>query len=321
VTPRDRLPVLVLRALGLGDALTAIPALRGLRRAFAGHPLVLAADGPPARLLTLHGLVDDVVPTADLDAPPPGSRLGPHLAVNLHGRGPQSHRLLLAGSPVRLIAYGRPDLATPGPAWDPDEHEVLRWCRLVRWAGGHCDQTELRLTAPDPDGEHTTSAGATRTGPVVVHPGASTSDRRWPQERFAALARSLAAAGHPVVVTGTAAEARPCAAVVAAAGLPSSADLAGTLDLTRLACLLSSSRLLVCGDTGVAHLATALATPSVLLFGPVPPSRWGPVIDPDRHRVLWHSHDPLLGITVAEAVEAALTQLAQPAPPIGTGGR
>ena len=42
--------VLVLRALGLGDALTGVPALRGLRRRFAGHPLVLAADGPPAAL-------------------------------------------------------------------------------------------------------------------------------------------------------------------------------------------------------------------------------------------------------------------------------
>jgi ADP-heptose:LPS heptosyltransferase len=44
----------------------------------------------------------------------------------------------------------------------------------------------------------------------------------------------------------------------------------------------------VCGDTGVAHLATALGTRSVVLFGPVPPSRWGPAVDHDRHTVLWH---------------------------------
>jgi ADP-heptose:LPS heptosyltransferase len=43
----------------------------------------------------------------------------------------------------------------------------------------------------------------------------------------------------------------------------------------------------VCGDTGVAHLATALGTPSVVLFGPTAPARWGPPPDRPIHRVLW----------------------------------
>ena len=45
---------------------------------------------------------------------------------------------------------------------------------------------------------------------------------------------------------------------------------------------------MVSGDTGIAHLATAYRTPSVLLFGPTPPAWWGPLVDLDRHRVLWH---------------------------------
>ena len=57
-------PVLVLRALGLGDALAAVPALRGLRRLLPGRPLLLAAPGPPAALLRDCGVVDAVVPTA-----------------------------------------------------------------------------------------------------------------------------------------------------------------------------------------------------------------------------------------------------------------
>ena len=44
----------------------------------------------------------------------------------------------------------------------------------------------------------------------------------------------------------------------------------------------------VSGDTGIAHLATGYGTPSVLLFGPTPPAWWGPLVDLDRHRVLWH---------------------------------
>ena len=65
-------------------------------------------------------------------------------------------------------------------------------------------------------------------------------------------------------------------------------SLAGTLDLPGLADVVGRARLLVCGDTGVAHLATALGTPSVLLFGPVSPARWGPAVDPHLHTVLWH---------------------------------
>jgi len=109
--------VLVLRALGLGDALAAVPALRGLRRLLPGRPLLLAASGPPARLLQDCGVVDAVVPTTGLDDAPPGAGLGPHVAVNLHGSGPSSHRLLLAGRPDELIAYGCPQARVDGPAW------------------------------------------------------------------------------------------------------------------------------------------------------------------------------------------------------------
>jgi ADP-heptose:LPS heptosyltransferase len=42
-----------------------------------------------------------------------------------------------------------------------------------------------------------------------------------------------------------------------------------------------------CGDTGVAHLATALGTASVVLFGPTAPAAWGPPRDRPRHTVLW----------------------------------
>src|SRR5690606_41480178 len=82
----------------------------------------------------------------------------------------------------------------------------------------------------------------------------------------------------------------------------------------------AGARLLVCGDTGVARRATAYRTPSVLLFGPTPPDRWGP---PDRpeHVVLWagrrgdpHGREPhpgLLEITADQAAEAAGRALAR----------
>ncbi|MBM7173700.1 glycosyltransferase family 9 protein, partial [Streptomyces sp. G44] len=77
--------------------------------------------------------------------------------------------------------------------------------------------------------------------------------------------------------------------VAAEAGLPASGVLGGAEDVPfdRLAALVASARCVIVGDTGLAHLATALGTPSVVLFGPVAPRLWGPPADA-RHRVLWH---------------------------------
>jgi ADP-heptose:LPS heptosyltransferase len=270
--------ILVLRALGVGDLATAVPALRGLRAAFPGRPLTVAAPDWLAPLVELVGDVDGVVHTEGLD------RLGwrgpaPYWAVNLHGRGPESHRLLQAAGARRLCAFRCPEAGhLDGPAWHDDEHEVHRWCRLLRWYGIECDPGDLDLRRPAP--------GRMPVGVTVVHPGGKGSARRWSPERFAAVARELTRAGHRVVVTGSPDERALVARVVEAAGLPSTAGLAGRLGLVELAALVAYGRLLVSTDTGVAHLATAYRTPSVVLFGPVSPRRWGPPPDRPWHRVL-----------------------------------
>ncbi|PYF98985.1 ADP-heptose:LPS heptosyltransferase [Georgenia satyanarayanai] len=304
--------VLVLRALGLGDALTGVAALRGVRRAWPGRRVVLAGPEGTGGWFVRLGLVDGVVPATGLEQPLAVGGTGGHVAVNLHGRGPQSHRLLAATEPSRLVAFacaeaGHP--ATPddvAPDFRDGEHEVARWCRLLTAAGGECGPEDLRLPV-DP-----ATGGA---GAVLLHPGAASGSRRWPAERWRELARRLAGDGHRVLVTGSAAEAALCREV--AGDVVQS--VAGELDVPGLAALVAGARLLVCGDTGVAHVATGVGTPSVLLFGPTPPTTWGPALDVDRHVVLWHGDgtgdphadelDPALAaITVAE-VEQAVTGL------------
>jgi ADP-heptose:LPS heptosyltransferase len=132
------------------------------------------------------------------------------------------------------------------------------------------------------------------------------------------VARELSACGHRVVVTGSEAE-RPLAASVAeAAGLPDAAVLAGRTGLRDLAATVANAALVVCGDTGVGHLATAFGTPSVLLFGPTPPKLWGPPTDARRHIALWvgdvgdpHADrpDPGLLLLCADRVLAAASTL------------
>ena len=107
-------------------------------------------------------------------------------------------------------------------------------------------------------------------------------------------------------------------AVVTAADVPKVGSVAGRFRLDELAVLVADASLVISGDTGVAHLATAYGTPSVLLFGPTPPALWGPPAG-GPHLVLWHGGrgdphgsrpDPsLLAIDEDEVLRAAESML------------
>jgi len=268
--------VVVLRALGLGDLCTALPALRGLRRWLPDHDLVLAAPAWQAPIAAAAG-VDRVVDVAGLQ-PLPSGLGGVDVAVNLHGCGPTSSAHLADLAPGRLLAFRHDDVPATcdGPPWRSDEHEIDRWCRLLAECGVDADPDDGALPPPADLGD------APATGPIVVHPGAAAPGRRWPASRFARVVRQLHAHGHTVVLTGSAGERALCDLVLREAACddddpaPRPRSLAGHTDLVGLWGLLASARALLSNDTGVSHLAAALATPSVVLFGPTPPARWGP---------------------------------------------
>lgn len=295
---RSRSRLLILRALGLGDLLTAVPALRALARAYPDYERTLAA---PAPLAPLVGCIDPdlgIQPVGELDALP-ASVHGANMAVNLHGRGPQSHRLLLDASPDALIWFEHPEVteSTGTPRWVAAEHEVRRWCRLLDESDVPADPAELDIRPPA--GEAPKAA----RGATLLHPGAASGARRWPAERFAEVALHERRHGRRVVVTGGAEEVEPARQIVSRAGLRPECMLAGQTDLADLARAVGAAARVVCGDTGVAHLATALGTPSVVLFGPTSPEHWGPPAERSRHRVLWkgasgdpHSAEPFAGL-------------------------
>ncbi|MDQ4071777.1 MAG: glycosyltransferase family 9 protein, partial [Actinomycetota bacterium] len=177
---------------------------------------------------------------------------------------------------------------------------------LLEESGIPADPSRLDLSPPQPS--------PTVRGVTVVHPGAASAARRWPPERFAAVARAECESGRDVAVSGSAAEAPLAHAVARDAGLSPKVVLAGRTDPVELAALVGAADRVVCGDTGVAHLATACGTPSVVLFGPTSPRDWGPPADRPRHRALWtgRTGDPhaaevdpgLLAIGVADVLEA-----------------
>jgi hypothetical protein len=258
--------LLALRALKLGDLLVAVPAIHALRRANPEHCVILAMPGWLEPVVALVDGVDALLPTPGLDDP---LACGPgciDIAVNLHGNGPESRALLERLGARRTIAHRAP--GQDGPAWRDGMLERARWVRLVSAFGMPGDENDVGLREPDiaPVVGHAT----------IVHAGAFYGSRQWPVERFAAVAAALSEDGATVLVSGSAAD-RPRALEIAhRAGLTPDAVIAGRLNLGEFAAVVAAADLLISADTGAAHLASAYGIPSVVIFGPAPPSEWGP---------------------------------------------
>ncbi|WP_022882861.1 glycosyltransferase family 9 protein [Gryllotalpicola ginsengisoli] len=320
----DRPTLLALRALKLGDLLVAVPALKALRRRFPGHRLVYAAPGWLEPIVRLVGddspAIDELLPTPGLDEPLPWAGGPVDVAVNLHGRGPESTGVLERLSPRLRLGHAAPGWL--GPEWRDGGLERERWARVATFPDAPADADDVGIMRP----EHPSPM----PGAAVVHVGAFYAARHWPEERFAAVLRELARRGLPVVVTGGPADGDRAREVARQAGVRARV-FAGeaSLPLDHVAALIAGARLLVSVDTGVAHLASAFGTPSVVIFGPAPPEEWGP--PPGPHVVLTDASlrrgdifaadaDPaLLAVTAADVIGAADRLLAQDrtaAPPV-----
>lgn len=303
----DQPLLLALRALKLGDLLVAVPALRGLRRAFPEHRILYAAPAWIAEALELVGGIHHL-PTPGLDDPLTVPHGAVDIAVNLHGNGAESRLRIEELGANRVVAHEAPGI--DGPAWTSGLPERERWTRLLNWHGIEADPLDYRLNLP--------AVPSSRPGATVIHVGAAYGSRLWPVDRFADVAVELAGAGHDVVLTGGASERGRAEQTAALAKLKGAnlddGLLAGLQGLAEFAATIAEARLVVSADTGAAHLASAYGRPSVVLFGPAPAEEWGP--PPGPHKVLTavelrrgdvFSADPdpaLLAVSVRDVVDA-----------------
>lgn len=316
--------VVVLRALQLGDLLCAVPALRALRAGLPDAQIALVGL-PWARdfVSRFSTYLDEFIEfpgypglperPVDVGAVPAFlaalQRRAFDLAIQLHGDGRVTNPLVALFGARRMAAFTTPGVPAvvgahlvPYPSWLP---EVQRSLRLVEQAGAPAgtDRLEFPIRA---DEEHEWAALRAATGLdtdyACVHAGARDPDRRWPAPAFAAVARTLAARGLRVVLTGEGPEEREAARAIAGGCERRVLDLTGRTSLGVLAAAVRDARLLVCNDTGVSHLAAAFGTASVIVFRTSDPARWAP-LDRQRHRVVRDGpHAVLAVISEAERV-------------------
>lgn len=309
--PRAR--IAVVRVLHLGDLLTAVPALHSLRAGYPDAEITLIGLPWAAALVErLPGYVDRFVPFGGypgiVEAPYTAEKstqflaaqraYGYDLVIQMHGSGGVSNPLALAlegkvtAGYFEGVAPGGLTYAAPYPR---RLSEIERQLGLTRMLG--CPDRGLALEfAPTADDQRAadrllvpmSDGDGMRVG---LHVGAHAPSRRWPVDRFALVAAHLRRRwGCSFVITGGRDESEDTAKLVDRLGhqgvpAPTVYDLTGKTSLGSLGAVLNRLDLLVSNDTGPAHLAEAVGTPTVRLFGPVDPARWAP-LDRDRHRIV-----------------------------------
>ena len=296
--------VLLARLDSMGDVLLTGGAVRAVAASAEVTMLVGRGQARVARMLPgVDGVLEFEAPWVVFDPPPVDPPAVEDLVRRIRGghfdraliftsfhQSPLPLALLLRLAGVGWVGAISEDY--PGSLLDlrhdvtDDLHEAERNLSLASAAGFAPDDrgAELAVRRPLPDPSTTIRSQLIGGEPYVVfHPGAATSARRPTAEAARALVAALVEAGHPVVVTGSAAESTLTGYV--SAGLPAERllDLGGRCDLPTLAAVLDRAGCVVAPNTGPAHLAAAVGTPVVSLFAPVVPAgRWRPYGVPVR---------------------------------------
>ncbi len=280
--------ILVSRLRFLGDVLLTTPLVRRLREVFPRAEIVYLTEAAYAPLLAHNPHLDEVLaysPHASAAAQAQFyrglRRRRFDLAIDLFGNPRTALLTWLTGAPVRVGGdfRGRGKLYShrvPAAAGNPDAIAFhLRSLEMLGIAGGDkrtefflmpeerlWAQSFLAMQAVDP------------ARPLVgMHPGATWPNKRWPVSHFAELAKALLAAGVQVLLTQGPQEALIVAAVQQQAP---GVKVLPVLSLRETAAVLARCAAFVSNDCGILHLAVAVGTPTVGLFGPSQKEIWFP---------------------------------------------
>jgi heptosyltransferase II len=276
--------ILVVRYSALGDVVLATSVLEPLRQRFPGARIEWVTDPLYAPLLeglpeiaAVHRLAREGEDGALAIAARVRGRFD--IAIDLQNKA-RSAVVAHAAAPRRAAFRRRSPLQALGSLFGSDP-PLVRAHQTALYAEA---LAPLGVDGPGPtkvslsEQARTLAADAlagVRAPAVAIAPGARWATKRWPAERFAAVADALAADGCRIVLCGGPGDRIAFDAFRAAARAEVAADLS-FLPIDALAAAIARVQLLVACDSGPVHLATAVGTPVLALFGPTSATRWGP---------------------------------------------
>ncbi len=294
--------ILVIRGGALGDFILTLPALRLLRDAFPSSQIEVLGYQQIIALATMSGYANA---SRSIEYGPLSSffaregELAPGL-IDYFGSFQQVISYLFDPDEIfarNLRRAGVRNLIVGSPKIGGHEHAARQLARPLESLDLYLEDSAARITPNEPR----------KVAPnlLAIHPGSGSEKKNWPLERFIELGRSLCAADPQrriLLVGGEADEER---LPRLAEALPNEkVELARNLPLPLLAGRLQNCGSFLGHDSGISHLAAAVGTPSLLLFGPTDPAIWAPA-NP-QVRVFRARGGMMDGIEVTEMV-AALT--------------
>ena len=279
----------------IGDAVMTVPALTQLRLSFPDAHITLQSRPAAAAVFEGADFIDEVL----LIKPARSKIAGILSQIRTVRRGKFDLGIIFTNSAEAAIVYkfggvplrfgyasgGRRILlnrSLPVPGWKNDRHEVYYYLELADSAiadfngtqTGDRPEPDLRLrvapTRLDRAMALMNELGIDPAHPIVALGVGSTNSRakRWPAERFARLADRLATEINSNIVLVGSAEDRSVSTLVSGLTNCSPVDLCGKTTVSEAAAILASSDLLISNDMGLAHLAPAVGTPTIVIFGP-----------------------------------------------------
>ena len=274
----------------IGDAVMSVPALRELRRVFPDAHIALHTRTWAKGIFEAAGIVDEILPFEES-----GRDLGTifrearrlregkfELAVIFPNSFRSASIVKLAGITRRFgyVKEGRGMLLTdavPIPEWKSDRHEVFYYLALVAEVERQILGTEtvpkevsIDLEVPHSDIENATNQFLPPKRPLIAFGPGSTNSmaKRWPADRFAEVSDHLQLETGGVSVILGAADERDVAMDLISSAHGEVIDLTGKTSLSQAAAVLAASDLFISNDMGLAHLAAAVGTPTLVIFGP-----------------------------------------------------
>lgn len=339
--------ILVVRLGALGDLVHTIPAVSALRTALPDARIDWVVEARHRAIVDLVEGIDRVVAIegrtlgAWTDALRRLRQVPYDLALDFQGLM-KSAVLARASGAARVAGfsiwhlrekgarpfYSETDEAggRPGDESPPGEHVIQKNLRLLRVAGIETARVQFPIVRALSAAAQETIGTYGERGYALLNPGAAWPNKRWPEDRFGEVAAFLRdVRGLPSLVLWGPGE-EPLARAVAglsggAAAVAPPTSVADVVELAR------GAALMVSGDTGPLHLAAAVGTPSVAIFGPTDPARNGPWSALDEVVTRYETcgchydrrcHQPrwcLLGVSVAEVTAAIQQRLSHAGPP------
>ncbi len=291
--------ILIVRLDRIGDVMLSTPAISAVRKAFPGSHIAVMVSPYASPIIEGNPSVDEVI-IYDKKGNEKGlsgnvrfaavlGRKKFDLAIVLHPTARTHIALFLAGIPVR-VGYDKKygfllTKRLPHTKQSGLKHEIDYTLDVLRLAGIEPSgrtlympiKKESELTA-----ERIFTAAGIKKDDVVValNPGASCPSKRWKAENFAKAAKAIIEKTAAKIVVVSGASDKACGDKTAALIGPGCLNLSGKTDISELASVLKRADVFISNDSGPVHIACALGTPVVAIFGRsdagLSPRRWGP---------------------------------------------